>query len=78
MPIVPPTTSRLIVKRGGHAITGKIPKPFVIIDSREQQPFNLARFGIWRRPGLAVCFRKAIFRVINGVLFIKHAFENCL
>jgi ERCC4-type nuclease len=44
---VPPTTSRLIVKRGGSAITGKVPKPVVIIDSREQKPFSFARFKNW-------------------------------
>jgi ERCC4-type nuclease len=44
---VPPTTSRLLVKRGGSAITGKIPKPVVVVDSREQRPFKFTRFKNW-------------------------------
>lgn len=47
MPAVPPTTSRLIVKRNGKAITSKIPRPTVVVDTREQLPFNLARFDNW-------------------------------
>lgn len=44
---VPPTKSRLIVKRGGSAITGKVPKPTVLVDTREQMPLGLARFDNW-------------------------------
>lgn len=44
---VPPTTSRLIVKRGGSAITRNIPKPVVLVDTREQQPFTFERFPNW-------------------------------
>lgn len=44
---VPPTTSRLIVKRDGKAITGKVPKPLILVDTREQAPFDLARFSNW-------------------------------
>lgn len=44
---VPPTTNRLIVKRDGSAITRKIPKPVVIIDTREQAPFDFSRFENW-------------------------------
>ena len=44
---VPPTTSRLLVKRGGSSITGTIPKPVVLIDTREQQPLSFARFPNW-------------------------------
>lgn len=44
---VPPTSSRLIVKRDGKAITGKIPKPVVVVDTREQAPFDLGRFDNW-------------------------------
>ena len=46
---VPPTKSRLIVKRGGSAITGKVPKPVVLVDTREQNPFELSRFDNWIR-----------------------------
>lgn len=44
---VPPTSSRLLVKRGGKSITGKIPKPIVLVDTREQNPFSFARFPNW-------------------------------
>lgn len=42
-----PTKSRLIVSRGGHAITGKVPKPVILVDTREQTPLELARFSNW-------------------------------
>jgi len=44
---VPPTSSRLLVKRGGHDITRSIPKPTVIVDTREQNPFLFDQFGNW-------------------------------
>lgn len=44
---VPPTSSRLIVKRGGKAITGTVPKPVVLVDTREQLPFTFDGFGNW-------------------------------
>lgn len=44
---VPPSSSRLIVKRGGSAITRTVPKPTVIVDTREQDPLNFANFGNW-------------------------------
>lgn len=44
---VPPTTSRLLVKRGGSSITGKIPKPIVLVDTREQAPLSFERFTNW-------------------------------
>jgi ERCC4-type nuclease len=56
--IVPPTASRLLVKRGGSSITGKIPKPVILIDTREQLPFSFERFPNWiaseRRETLSV------------------------
>jgi ERCC4-type nuclease len=45
--IVAPTTSRLIVKRGGSSITGKIPRPTVLIDTREQAPLSFKAFPNW-------------------------------
>ena len=45
-PAAPPT-GRLIVKRGGHSITRQIPKPVVLIDTREQYPFDFKRFPNW-------------------------------
>lgn len=44
---VPPTKSRLIVKRKGRAITSTIPRPTVIVDTREQCPFSFENFGNW-------------------------------
>ena len=36
-----------LVKRGGSAITGQVPKPTVLVDTREQAPLGLARFDNW-------------------------------
>lgn len=47
MGIAPPTKSRLLVKRGGSSVTGKVPKPVVLVDTREQQPLSFERFGNW-------------------------------
>jgi ERCC4-type nuclease len=44
---VPPPPRRLIVKRNGHSITRQIPKPIVLIDSREKSPFDFTRFPNW-------------------------------
>jgi len=38
--LAPPPSGRLIVKRDGRSITRRIPKPVVIIDTREQAPFT--------------------------------------
>ena len=40
-------SGRLLVKRGGHSITRRIPKPIVIVDSREQAPFEFKGLGNW-------------------------------
>jgi len=45
--IVTPTTNRLNVKRKGQSITRKIPKPIIIVDTREQLPFTFTRFSNW-------------------------------
>lgn len=42
-----PPTGRLIVKRNGHSITRQIPKPVVLIDTREKYPFDFSRFPNW-------------------------------
>lgn len=47
MSAVPPTTSRLIVMRGGSSITKSVPKPTVIVDTREQRPLSFERFKNW-------------------------------
>jgi ERCC4-type nuclease len=44
---VSPPSSRLIVKRKGHSITRQIPKPIILIDSREKLPFDFSRFPNW-------------------------------
>jgi len=54
-PVAPPS-GRLTVKRGGHSITRQIPKPVVLIDSREQLPFDFSRFPNW----IAGNMRKAL------------------
>ena len=45
-PAAPPT-GRLIVKRKGHSITRQIPKPVILIDTREKYPFDFSRFKNW-------------------------------
>jgi ERCC4-type nuclease len=44
---VAPPSGRLIVKRDGHSITRQIPKPIVLIDTREQVPLTFSRFPNW-------------------------------
>ena len=44
---VPSPSKRLIVKRNGSSITRKIPKPVVLIDTREKFPFDFSRFSNW-------------------------------
>jgi len=43
----PPPSGRLIVKRNGHSITRQIPRPVVLVDTREKHPFDLSRFRNW-------------------------------
>lgn len=43
----PPPSGRLLVKRGGKSITRSIPKPTVVIDTREQAPFEFKNLGNW-------------------------------
>jgi ERCC4-type nuclease len=47
MPPVAPTRSRLIVIRGDRDVTRTVPKPVVLVDTREQAPFGFARFDNW-------------------------------
>lgn len=44
---VPPTKSRLLVKRGGRDITLSIPKPVVLVDTLEQNPFTFTNHRNW-------------------------------
>ena len=54
---VPPTTSRLQIKRNGKSITRQIPKPVILVDTREQLPFTFDQFSNWikgtQKTGLA-------------------------
>lgn len=43
----PPPSGRLLVKRCGHSITRQIPKPVVLIDTREKHPFDFSGFKNW-------------------------------
>jgi len=45
--LVGPPSCRLIVKRNGHSITRQIPKPIVLVDTREKSPFDFSRFRNW-------------------------------
>jgi ERCC4-type nuclease len=45
-PLAPPQ-GRLLVKRAGHSITKQIPKPVVIIDTREKNPFVFTGHTNW-------------------------------
>ncbi len=47
MPPLPPSTSHLLVKRGGHAITRRVPKPVIVVDTREQMPYLFEGFDHW-------------------------------
>jgi len=42
-----PTKNRLIIKRAGRSVTSHVPKPTVIIDTREQQPFRFRDHMNW-------------------------------
>jgi hypothetical protein len=44
---VAPSQGRLLVKRAGHSITGQIPKPVVIVDTREKAPFAFTGHTNW-------------------------------
>jgi ERCC4-type nuclease len=44
---VPAPSGRLIVRRGGRQINRLVPKPVVIVDTREQNPFTFAGFTNW-------------------------------
>jgi len=44
---VPPPSSRLTVKRGGHQINRLVPKPVVLVDTREQMPFLFTGYTNW-------------------------------
>jgi ERCC4-type nuclease len=45
--IAPAPGARLLVKRNGHSITRSIPKPTVVIDTREKEPFEFKGLRNW-------------------------------
>ncbi len=45
--LAPTPTKRLLVKRHEKSITRSIPKPIVIVDSREQKPFRFTGLTNW-------------------------------
>ena len=47
MSIVTPPTGRLLVKRAGHSITRQIPKPTILVDTREKLPFDFTNHSNW-------------------------------
>ena len=44
---VAPPPGRLIVKRDNKSITRKIPKPIILVDTREQLPFEFLNVPNW-------------------------------
>jgi ERCC4-type nuclease len=42
---VPPPTIPVLAERGGTQL--KTPRPTVLVDTREQNPFDFSRFGTW-------------------------------
>lgn len=44
---VPPPSGRLIVKRDGKSITRRIPKPVVLVDTREKDLYTFSGFSNW-------------------------------
>ena len=45
--LAPPPSGRLLVKRHGSSITRRIPKPVVVIDTREKAPFDFGALCNW-------------------------------
>jgi len=45
--LAPPPSGRLLVKRDGSSITKLIPKPVIIVDTREQAPYYFTCFKNW-------------------------------
>ncbi len=44
---VAPTRSPLVIKRDGRTTTRMVPKPRIVVDTREQRPYDFSRFGNW-------------------------------
>jgi ERCC4-type nuclease len=47
MATVPPTKSKLIIRRGGRQTTTLVPRPVVVIDTREQAPYTFDDYSNW-------------------------------
>jgi ERCC4-type nuclease len=44
---VAPTKSKLIIRRNGKSTTTLVPRPVVLIDTREQLPYSFDAYGNW-------------------------------
>lgn len=44
---VPPPTKRLVITRAGKSIALLVPKPVILVDTREQDPFSFSGFSNW-------------------------------
>ncbi len=44
---VPPPKGGLVIRRQGRTTTKLVPKPEIVIDTREQRPYTFSRFGNW-------------------------------
>lgn len=47
MATVPPTKSKLAIRRNGRTTTKLVPRPTVLVDTREQLPYTFERFANW-------------------------------
>jgi len=47
MPVVPPPKSRLMIQRNGNSLLKQVPKPIILIDTREVTPFTFAAYKNW-------------------------------
>jgi len=47
MATVPPTKEKLTIKRGKKTSTTLVPRPSVIVDTREQRPYEFSNFKNW-------------------------------
>lgn len=60
-----PPIGRLLVKRDGHSITRLVPKPIVIVDSREQEPFDFKGLDNWIDGTIKRCLDAGDYSVVG-------------
>ena len=44
---VAPSSSKLVIKRSGKSTTTLVPRPVVLVDTREQLPYSFSDYGNW-------------------------------